>query len=88
MWYMTGNGTTLPTRYHAAAPPTFWHSSAKCDLKDSYVRFLFTRTTIMTDFTVAFHAAIAMVVTLDPGLMEIVGPSPRVNLVAVVVGSP
>ena len=42
----------------------------------------------MTDFTVAFHAAIAMVVTLDPGLMEIVGPSPRVNLVAVVVGSP
>jgi hypothetical protein len=43
---------------------------------------------IMTDFTAAFHAAIAMVVTLDPGLMEIVGTSPRANLVAIVVGSP
>ena len=37
----------------------------------------------MTDFTAAFQAAFAMVVTLEPGLMEIVGLSLRGNLVAV-----
>ena len=37
----------------------------------------------MTDFTSAFHAAFTMVVTLDSGLMEIVGLSLRVNFVAV-----
>jgi len=39
----------------------------------------------MTDFTAAFNAAFTMVVTLDPGLMEIVGLSLRVNLIAVAV---
>ncbi len=46
----------------------------------------------MTDFTAAFHTAFAMVATLDPGLMEIVGLSLRVNFtaigVAVCVGFP
>jgi tungstate transport system permease protein len=46
----------------------------------------------MTDFTSAFHAAFTMVVTLDSGLMEIVGLSLRVNFIAVgvaiVVGFP
>ena len=37
----------------------------------------------MTDFTAAFHTAFTMVVTLDSGLMEIVGLSLRVNFVAV-----
>ena len=37
----------------------------------------------MTDFTSAFHAAFSMVVTLDAGLMEIVGLSLRVNFIAV-----
>ncbi len=37
----------------------------------------------MTDFSAAFQAAFAMIVTLDSGLVEIVGLSLRVNFIAV-----
>lgn len=37
----------------------------------------------MTDFVAAFQTAFAMIITLDEGLMEIVGLSLRVNFVAV-----
>ncbi len=39
----------------------------------------------MTDFTSAIHIAFAMVTSLDPDLMEIVGLSLRVNFIAVAV---